>query len=65
MDPPDNACMTSIMEFCSDRVAQTVTVVHQFPVNKNHHVLADSALLVQDVAPRSLVITKIVIEHGT
>ena len=51
------------MEFDRDWIAQAIAIAHQFPINENHHVLPNPALLVEDVSARLLVIAEVVIEN--
>ena len=46
------------------RIAETVTITHEFPIDENNHVLPDSSLLVQNIPPRLLVLTKVAVQNG-
>ena len=44
-------------------IAQALAVANHLAIDENHHMLPDSALLVQNVPARSFVFAEVVVKH--
>ena len=45
-------------------VAQAIAIVNEFAIDKNHHMLPDSTLLVEDIPTRLPVFAEVCVQDG-